>query len=169
MAETPSVYIRQFYCIHRVFRITSGVFPPRSLRSLWRRLLHLCGLLCEKACSTPSTVNRDTKEPPPEAAKRMRRKSSGGAAVDWGGGQGYLLDEGTSAGRSAAYEEKKKLRKLCGFFADFAGNLRGFIYNCNTGGLKCSNLFKGRASAAGDYGSRVAHPFVGRGSPACDE
>ncbi|WRQ33002.1 hypothetical protein U5907_10535 [Bacteroidales bacterium MB20-C3-3] len=43
----------------------------------------------------------------------MRRKSSGGAAVDWGGGQGYLLDEGTSAGRSEA-DEEEKFRRGCG-------------------------------------------------------
>ena len=53
-----------------------------------------------------------TKEPPPEEAKRMRRKSSGGAAVDREGSQGYLLDEGTSAGRSEADEEEKFRRGL---------------------------------------------------------
>ena len=131
VAETPLNHIWQSSCIHRVVRITSGVFPPRSLRSLWRRLLHLCGLLCEKACSTPSTVNRDTKEPPPEEAKRMRRKSSGGAAVDWGGGQGYLLDEGTSAGSSAASEEEKFRR----------GAQKGLPFPDSPGYLKYTNEF----------------------------
>ena len=54
----------------------------RSSRALAQNFIRKTS---EKACSTPSPVNRDTKEPPPEEAKRMRRKSSGGAAVDRGG------------------------------------------------------------------------------------
>ena len=41
-------------------RITSGVFPPRSLRSLWRRLLQLCGLVCDRACSNSCQSSANT-------------------------------------------------------------------------------------------------------------
>jgi hypothetical protein len=45
VTETPSNYYLAILLHSQSIRITSGVFPPRSLCSLWRRLLQLCGLL----------------------------------------------------------------------------------------------------------------------------
>ena len=68
----------QSYCIHRVVRITSGVFPPRSLCSLRRRLLQLCGYSVKGHAGILASHQQTRRNP-----RRRRQSRRGGIVPEW--------------------------------------------------------------------------------------